>query len=157
MDLHCWIIYRDVFTYNTKKLILKNETSLFNVQIAYWYNGISDILNKRKSVPSFVPSCDRALFLSLVAPMILTSWVTCVSCRAPLRRSQPAAAQTISPPSYLSSTTPRNSFTSLSWTIFLCLSSQSHSGDETPTNIYCCVVTTSVTFISKHKLIPRTK
>lgn len=85
---------------------------------------ISDIVNKTRSVLSFVSSFDTALFLFL--PPVLLS----VSCRAPLRRSQPADAQTISPPSSQSSTTPRNIFTSLLWTIFPCLSSQSHSGDE---------------------------
>lgn len=54
-----------------KKMVLKKETSLFIVQIAYWYNGISDFLDNLRTVPSFVPSCDRVLFLSLLTPIIL--------------------------------------------------------------------------------------
>lgn len=67
--------------------------------------------------------------LPLVAAMSLTTSVMCVFCRVPLCRSQPVAAPTISPPSCLWLATPGNSYTSLSWTTFLCLSSQSHSGN----------------------------
>lgn len=61
---------------------------------------------------------------------ILTVCVVSVSCRVPLHRSPLADAQTTLPPSCLSLTMPRNSFSYPSWTTFLCLSSQSHSGDR---------------------------
>lgn len=64
----------------------------------------------------------------VLALLIIIASAVSVFCRAPLHKSQPVAALTICPLFCLSSTTLRDSFTSLSWTSFHCLSSQSHSG-----------------------------